>query len=98
MKLTLHSFDFEEETLTFRVPKNVLLSNSFGAIPEGVEVDLAPVTGNTALGIKVLPTTDTQQLKDEIADMANQLEVCYHNNLFMLLPEYVNKLRQLSAV
>lgn len=39
-----------------------------------------------------------QQLKAEIAYMANQLEVCCHNNLFMLLPEYVNKLRQLSAV
>lgn len=66
MKLTLHSFDFEEETVTFRVPKNVLLSNSFGAVPEGVDVDLAPVTGNAALGIKVLPTTDAQQLKAAI--------------------------------
>ena len=39
-----------------------------------------------------------EQLKAEIAYTATQIETCYKNNLFMLLPDYVDKLRQLSAV
>jgi hypothetical protein len=49
MKLKMHSFDFEECTLTFSVPKNIMHSNSFGNVSEGVEVDLVAITRNAAL-------------------------------------------------
>jgi hypothetical protein len=50
MKLKMHSFDFEECTLTFSVPKEIMHSNGFGNVPCGVEVDLVAITGNAALG------------------------------------------------
>ena len=50
MKLKMHSFDFEECTLTFSVPKEVMHSNGFGNVPGGVEVDLVAITKNAALG------------------------------------------------
>jgi hypothetical protein len=61
MKLKMHSFDFEECTLTFSVPKEIMHGNSFGNVPGGVEVDLVAITKNAALGIKELAATDAQQ-------------------------------------
>lgn len=52
MKLKLHSFDFEECTLTFSIPKDIMHSNRFGNVPEGVEVDLAAITQNSEHGIE----------------------------------------------
>lgn len=49
MKLKMYSFDFEECTLTFRVPKEIMHSRSFGNVPGGVEVDLDAITGDAAL-------------------------------------------------
>jgi hypothetical protein len=50
MKLKMHSFDFEECTLTFSVPKEIMHGNSFGNVPGGVKVDLVAITNNAALG------------------------------------------------
>jgi hypothetical protein len=52
MKLKMHSFDFEECTLTFSVPKDIMHSQTFSFVLDGVEVDLGIITGNAALGIK----------------------------------------------
>jgi hypothetical protein len=49
MKLKMHSFDFEECTLTFSVPKDIMHNNSFGNVRGGVEIDLVAITGNAAL-------------------------------------------------
>ena len=49
MKLKMQSFDFEECTLTFRVPKEIMHSRSFGNVPGGVEVDIGAITGDAAL-------------------------------------------------
>ena len=57
MKLQLFSFDFEECTLSFSVPKEIMHSRSFGNVPGGVEVDLGAITNDATLGIKELPNT-----------------------------------------
>ena len=59
MRLKMHSFDFEECTLTFSVPKDIMHSQSFGNVPGGVEVDLGVITGNAALGSKELAEQHT---------------------------------------
>jgi hypothetical protein len=51
MKLKMHSFDFDECLLTFRVPQNVMWNSRFGNVLDGVEVDMAAITNNVALGI-----------------------------------------------
>jgi predicted RNA-binding Zn-ribbon protein involved in translation (DUF1610 family) len=73
MKLIMHSFDFEECTLTFSVPKEIMHSRSFGNVPGGVEVDLGAITKDATLGIKVLPATDAQQSK---AGSEDSTQIC----------------------
>ena len=51
MKLLMHSFDFEECTLTFSVPVGIMKSRGFANVPGGVEVDLAAITKDASLGI-----------------------------------------------
>ena len=49
MKLIMHSFDFEECTLTFSVPESIMSTRGFGYVPGGVEVDLFAITKDATL-------------------------------------------------
>lgn len=69
MKLKLHSFDFEECTLTFSIPKEIMHCQMFGNVPGGVEVDLGAITGNSDLGIKELAEQTTNKQMDAIASV-----------------------------
>jgi hypothetical protein len=73
MKLMMHSFDFGECLLTFRVPQDVMWNNRFGNVPDGVEVDMAAITDNAALGIKELAATDSQHTQHAIAALRSAL-------------------------
>lgn len=61
MKLKMHSFDFESNTITFSVPAEVMRSNRWGNVPEGVDVDLSKVTGNISLGLNYSPITNNEE-------------------------------------
>jgi hypothetical protein len=99
MKLKMHSFDFEECTLTFSVPKEIMDSNGFGNVPGGVEVDLVATTKNAALGTAEQNRNSLQQLKAEIAALATDLEChMYHQFTSEMYVELRSRLRQLSAV
>lgn len=98
MKLKMFSFDFEENILAFRVPAEVMSRNSFGYVPEGVEVDLGVVTGNTALGITELAATDSQKLKAAIAAIIPDLELNYGLGDQVAFAECTRQLRQLTLV
>ena len=74
----MHSFDFEEHTLTFSVPKHIMNTKSFGNVPGGVEVDLAAITKDASLGIKVAQnSTSTQHAKGSICPFFKHGEKCF---------------------
>jgi hypothetical protein len=100
MKLKMHSFDFEECTLTFSVPKEIMDSNGFGNVPGGVEVDLVAITKNAALDTAEQNRNSLQQLKAEIAALATELQDFNDRRIrsYGRVTEIVAKMRQLSAV
>jgi len=99
MKLKMTFFDFSECEIGFRIPEDIMRTCSFGAVTDGVEVDLGAITGVADQGIKESPSTDVQQLKAEIAALATEIESCLGHipsgdNVFSLIA----KMQQLSAV
>lgn len=95
----MHSFDFEECTLTFSVPVGIMNSRGFANVPGGVEVDLAAITKDASLGIKeAASSTSTNKIKAEIADKLEVAKTSGRSDM-LITCETLNKwLRQLQAV